>query len=41
MYVDDNREILPFAYAEDAGLPTYPYAWSHGNINYDDNNADN
>ena len=31
MYVDDNRDRLPFAYApEDTSNPNYPFAWVHG-----------
>jgi prepilin-type N-terminal cleavage/methylation domain-containing protein/prepilin-type processing-associated H-X9-DG protein len=31
MYVDDNRDRLPFAYSDDVpSMATYPYAWVHG-----------
>jgi prepilin-type N-terminal cleavage/methylation domain-containing protein/prepilin-type processing-associated H-X9-DG protein len=33
LYVDDNSDKLPFAYAENAGRPeTYRAAWVHGNL---------
>jgi prepilin-type N-terminal cleavage/methylation domain-containing protein/prepilin-type processing-associated H-X9-DG protein len=33
MYIEDNNDRLPFAYAENAGRPaTYNAAWVHGNV---------
>jgi len=42
MYVDDSRDRLPFAYApEDPNNPNYPFAWTHGILNYNDGNTQN
>jgi prepilin-type N-terminal cleavage/methylation domain-containing protein/prepilin-type processing-associated H-X9-DG protein len=42
MYVDDNRDKLPFAYApEDKSNANYPYAWVHGILDYNNGNSQN
>jgi prepilin-type N-terminal cleavage/methylation domain-containing protein len=43
MYIGDNKERLPFAYAQE-GNPTHPnykYAWVHGILDYNAGNRDN
>jgi len=40
-YVDDNRDTLPFAYAENPASPNYTAAWTHGILSYDNGNTDN
>ena len=35
MYIDDNRDKLPFAYAPDTPSDqNYPFAWVHGDVSY-------
>ena len=42
MYVDDNNDVLPFAYVDDnPANRNYPYAWVHGILNYDNANQAN
>ena len=42
MYVEDNRDTLPFAYVEDnPANPKYKYAWTHGILSYSDGNTAN
>jgi prepilin-type N-terminal cleavage/methylation domain-containing protein/prepilin-type processing-associated H-X9-DG protein len=42
MYVEDNRDTLPFAYVDDnPANPKYKYAWMHGILSYSDGNAAN
>jgi prepilin-type N-terminal cleavage/methylation domain-containing protein/prepilin-type processing-associated H-X9-DG protein len=42
MYVGDSRDRLPFAYApEDPTNPNYPFAWTHGILDYNDGNSQN
>jgi prepilin-type N-terminal cleavage/methylation domain-containing protein/prepilin-type processing-associated H-X9-DG protein len=42
MYVEDNRDTLPFAYVDDTPANrNYPFAWMHGILSYDNGNADN
>ena len=42
MYVDDNGDRLPFAYApEDRNNPNYPFAWTHGILDWSDGNSQN
>src|SRR6266511_5184917 len=42
MYVDDNRDILPFAYVEEnPANKNYRFAWCHGILNYDNGNTQN
>jgi prepilin-type N-terminal cleavage/methylation domain-containing protein/prepilin-type processing-associated H-X9-DG protein len=42
MYVDDNRDTVPFAYVQDVATdPNYHYAWMHGILDYNNGNADN
>jgi prepilin-type N-terminal cleavage/methylation domain-containing protein len=42
MYVEDNRDTLPFAYApEDTSNRNYPFAWVHGILDYNDGNTQN
>jgi len=42
MYVEDNRDKLPFAYCDDVrSNPNYPYAWMHGIEDWNNGNADN
>jgi prepilin-type N-terminal cleavage/methylation domain-containing protein/prepilin-type processing-associated H-X9-DG protein len=42
MYVDDNREKLPFAYVEEnPANKNYPFAWCHGILSYDNANPQN
>jgi prepilin-type N-terminal cleavage/methylation domain-containing protein/prepilin-type processing-associated H-X9-DG protein len=42
MYIDDNRETLPFAYVEDnPANKNYKYAWCHGILDYDNGNQYN
>ncbi len=42
MYVDDNRDILPFAYAEEnPANKNYRFAWCHGILNYNNGNTQN
>jgi prepilin-type N-terminal cleavage/methylation domain-containing protein/prepilin-type processing-associated H-X9-DG protein len=43
IYTDDNRDILPFAYAQE-GNPTHPNfrsAWTHGILDWSGGNRDN
>ncbi len=42
MYVEDNRDLLPFAYVgENPALKNYPYAWCHGILDYNNGNTQN
>ena len=42
MYIEDNRDTLPFAYVEDnPNNKNYRFAWVHGILNYDNSNTDN
>ncbi len=42
MYIEDNRDTLPYAYVEDnPANKNYNYAWMHGILDYDRANADN
>ena len=42
MYVDDNNDRLPFAYApEDPSNPNYPFAWTHGILDWSNANPQN
>jgi len=42
MYVEDNRDTLPFAYVEDnPANRNYAYAWMHGILDYNNGTADN
>jgi len=42
MYVEDNKDTLPFAYVdENPANRNYPYAWTHGILDYSDGNAQN
>jgi len=44
MYSEDGgRDILPFAYAAEGAPndPTFPYAWTHGILDYNNSNEDN
>src|SRR5207244_6094422 len=42
LYIEDNRDTLPFAYVEDnPGNKNYRFAWCHGILNYDNSNTDN
>jgi prepilin-type N-terminal cleavage/methylation domain-containing protein/prepilin-type processing-associated H-X9-DG protein len=42
MYVDDNRDILPFAYVEEnPANRNYPFAWCHGILDYSNGNSQN
>lgn len=42
MYVDDNNEKLPFAYApDDKASPNYRFSWTHGILNWTDSNTHN
>jgi prepilin-type N-terminal cleavage/methylation domain-containing protein/prepilin-type processing-associated H-X9-DG protein len=42
MYVDDNNDKLPFAYApEDKSNPNYPFAWTHGILDWSNGNSQN
>jgi prepilin-type N-terminal cleavage/methylation domain-containing protein/prepilin-type processing-associated H-X9-DG protein len=42
LYVEENRDILPFAYVEDnPANKNYKYAWVHGILNYDNGNTAN
>jgi prepilin-type N-terminal cleavage/methylation domain-containing protein/prepilin-type processing-associated H-X9-DG protein len=42
MYIEDNRDTLPFAYVEDnPNNKNYRFAWVHGILNYDNSNPDN
>src|SRR5207247_5245223 len=35
LYIDDNRDTLPFAYVEDnPGNKNYRFAWVHGILDY-------
>jgi len=42
MYVEDNRDTVPFAYVDDnPGNKNYRYAWVHGILSYDNANTAN
>ena len=42
MYVDDNADRLPFAYApEDKASPNYKFSWTHGILDWSDGNTQN
>lgn len=42
MYIDDNRDLLPFAYVEDnPANKNYKYAWCHGIIDYNNGTSFN
>lgn len=42
MYIEDNRDRLPFAYVEDnKANPNYYYAWMHGIESWDNGNTAN
>src|SRR5258706_9899075 len=42
MYIDDNRDTLPFAYVDDnPANKNYRYAWVHGILTYDNANPAN
>ena len=42
MYVEENRDVLPFAYVEDnPANRNYPYAWTHGIVDYNNANTAN
>ncbi|MBM3833774.1 MAG: type II secretion system protein [Verrucomicrobia bacterium] len=42
MYVDDNGDKLPFAYApEDKSNPNYKFSWTHGILDWSDGNTQN
>src|SRR5512133_1875044 len=42
MYVEENRDRLPFAFVEDnPGNPNYKYAWVHGILDYNNANTAN
>ncbi len=42
MYVDDNRDTVPFAYVQDVATDSnYRYGWMHGILDYNNGNADN
>ena len=42
MYVEDNGDKLPFAYApEDPANPNYPFAWTHGILDWNNANSQN
>ncbi|MBM3882607.1 MAG: type II secretion system protein [Verrucomicrobia bacterium] len=43
MYVDDNQEKLPFAYAAEGNPsdPNWPYAWVHGILDFNNANTEN
>src|ERR1043166_2620680 len=42
MYIEDNRDTLPFAFViDDPSNKNYRFAWVHGILNYDNSNPDN
>jgi len=41
MYVGDNRDTVPFAYAENPASINYPAGWTHGILDYNNGNTDN
>ncbi len=43
MYVEENRDVLPFAYFDESApnAPHYPFAWMHGYMDYLNSNPDN
>src|SRR5213082_3750868 len=42
LYVDDNRDTLPFAYVDDdPANKNYRYAWVHGILDYNNGNTAN
>lgn len=42
MYIDDNRDTLPFAYVDDnPANKNYRFAWVHGILSYDNADPDN
>ena len=42
MYVEENRDKLPFAYVDDVPSdPNYKYAWTHGILDYNNANTAN
>jgi prepilin-type N-terminal cleavage/methylation domain-containing protein/prepilin-type processing-associated H-X9-DG protein len=42
MYVDDNNDRLPFAYApEDKTSANYPFSWTHGILDWSNGNSQN
>src|SRR6267378_3623238 len=42
MYVEDNRDALPFAYVDDnPANKNYRYAWVHGILDYNNGNTAN
>ena len=42
MYVEDNRDTLPFAFVQDVpSSKNYRFAWVHGILNYDNGNPAN
>lgn len=42
MYVEENRDILPFAYVDDnPANKNYPFAWVHGILDYNNANTAN
>ncbi|MGD0539155.1 MAG: prepilin-type N-terminal cleavage/methylation domain-containing protein [Verrucomicrobiota bacterium] len=41
MYVGDNRDTVPFAYAENTASINYPAGWTHGILDYNNGNTDN
>src|SRR5206468_4780735 len=41
MYVEDNRDTLPYAFVvDDPNNKNYRFAWVHGILNYDNSNPD-
>jgi prepilin-type N-terminal cleavage/methylation domain-containing protein/prepilin-type processing-associated H-X9-DG protein len=41
MYVGDNRDTVPFAYAENPASINYAAGWTHGILDYNNGNNDN
>jgi prepilin-type N-terminal cleavage/methylation domain-containing protein/prepilin-type processing-associated H-X9-DG protein len=42
MYVEENKDTLPFAYVEDVpSNPNYKFAWTHGILDYNNGNTAN
>jgi prepilin-type processing-associated H-X9-DG protein len=42
MYVEDNNDVLPYAYVDDTpSNQKYPWAWIHGILDFNNGNPDN
>src|SRR5512140_455706 len=43
LYAEENNDRIPYAYAAEGAPndPSYPFAWTHGILDYNNGNTDN